>query len=103
MTAGLGSSWFIGPFPHIAQRLPGGPFGSPSAIAPHFEAMDERSAAELMLAARDTVRAHIAARADSDDASIALNARLILILANHIGDRAVLTEALAAASKGDKS
>ncbi|WP_416882728.1 DUF2783 domain-containing protein [Marivita sp.] len=39
----------------------------------------------------------------SDDDSIALNARLILILANHIGDRAVLTEALAAASKGDKS
>ncbi len=37
----------------------------------------------------------------SDDDSIALNARLILILANHIGDRAVLTEALAAASKGD--
>ena len=39
----------------------------------------------------------------SDDDSIAFNARLILILANHIGDRAVLTEALAAASKGDKS
>ncbi len=39
----------------------------------------------------------------SDDESIAFNARLILILANHIGDRAVLTEALAAASKGDKS
>ena len=39
----------------------------------------------------------------SDDDSIALNARLILILANHIGDRAVLTDALAAASKGDKS
>ncbi|OSQ47565.1 DUF2783 domain-containing protein [Marivita geojedonensis] len=37
----------------------------------------------------------------SDDDSIALNARLILILANHIGDRAVLSEALAAASKGD--
>lgn len=37
----------------------------------------------------------------SDDDSIALNARLILIFANHIGDRAVLTEALAAASKGD--
>lgn len=33
-------------------------------------------------------------KADSD----ALNARLILILANHIGDRAVLTEALAAAA-----
>ena len=39
----------------------------------------------------------------SDDDSIAFNARLILILANQIGDRAVLTEALAAASKGDKS
>ncbi|MFA8387250.1 MAG: DUF2783 domain-containing protein [Pelagibaca sp.] len=37
----------------------------------------------------------------NDDESIAFNARLILILANHIGDRAVLTEALAAASKGD--
>ena len=33
-------------------------------------------------------------KAESD----ALNARLILILANHIGDRAVLTEALAAAA-----
>jgi len=30
----------------------------------------------------------------SDEESAALNARLILILANHIGDRAVLTEAL---------
>ena len=39
----------------------------------------------------------------SDDDSAALNARLILILANHIGDRAVLTKALAAASKGDAS
>lgn len=33
----------------------------------------------------------------SDDDSAALNARLILLLANHIGDRAVLSEALAAA------
>jgi hypothetical protein len=32
-------------------------------------------------------------KAESD----ALNARLVLILSNHIGDRAVLTEALAAA------
>ena len=30
-------------------------------------------------------------------ASHALNARLVLILANHVGDRAVLTEALDAA------
>ncbi|MYM56178.1 DUF2783 domain-containing protein [Thalassovita mangrovi] len=34
-------------------------------------------------------------KADSD----ALNARLILIMANHIGDRAVLAEALDAAKK----
>ncbi|WP_158965767.1 DUF2783 domain-containing protein [Chachezhania sediminis] len=33
----------------------------------------------------------------SDDESAALNARLILILANQIGDRAVLTAALDAA------
>ncbi|WP_421850908.1 DUF2783 domain-containing protein [Oricola sp.] len=33
----------------------------------------------------------------SDEDSAALNARLILLLANHIGDRVVLSEALAAA------
>lgn len=33
----------------------------------------------------------------SDEESVALNARLILILANHIGDRDTLREALAAA------
>jgi hypothetical protein len=36
-------------------------------------------------------------KAESD----ALNARLILLLANHIGDRAVLSEALKAASLKD--
>lgn len=35
----------------------------------------------------------------SHDDSTALNARLVLILANHIGDRAVLSEALGAAAK----
>ena len=35
----------------------------------------------------------------SKEDSDALNARLILILANHIGDRAVLREALAAARR----
>ncbi|WP_127114666.1 DUF2783 domain-containing protein [Shimia sediminis] len=33
-------------------------------------------------------------KADSD----ALNARLVLVLANHIGDRAILSQALAAAA-----
>jgi len=36
----------------------------------------------------------------SDDQSRAVNARLILLLANHIGDLRVLTEALAAARAG---
>ena len=36
------------------------------------------------------------------DQSDALNARLILTLANHIGDRDVLTEALAAAKAAGK-
>ena len=35
----------------------------------------------------------------SEDASDRLNARLILILANHIGDRAILDEALALACR----
>ncbi|SLN33998.1 hypothetical protein ROJ8625_01578 [Roseivivax jejudonensis] len=33
----------------------------------------------------------------TDDESAAFNARLILILANHVGDRSALTEALEAA------
>ena len=36
----------------------------------------------------------------SEPASHALNARLVLLLANHIGDLAVLREALAAARAG---
>ena len=35
----------------------------------------------------------------SDKESMALNARLILLLANHIGDRSVLSKALATAKR----
>lgn len=43
----------------------------------------------------------VAAHRDLDDASsAALNARLVLLLANHIGDPAVVAEALAAARRG---
>ena len=38
----------------------------------------------------------------SSEASAALNARLLLVLANHIGDRAVLAEAIAAAARKAK-
>ena len=42
----------------------------------------------------------IAAHADLSEAeSLALNARLVLLLANHIGDPAVLREAMAAARR----
>jgi len=37
----------------------------------------------------------------SDDASVALNARLVLVLANHIGDLEVLKEAIALAKTTD--
>ncbi len=39
----------------------------------------------------------------SEDESQALNARLILILANHVGDREVLTAALAEARKAARA
>jgi predicted metal-dependent hydrolase len=45
---------------------------------------------------RALIEAH---RGLSDEASAALNSRLVLILANHIGDQAVLQEALALAKK----
>ena len=46
----------------------------------------------------------IAAHRDlSEEESHAMNARLILLLANHIGDRAVLDEALAAARPRKRS
>ncbi len=35
----------------------------------------------------------------SDEQSVALNAKLVLLLANHIGDMAVLREAISAAKK----
>lgn len=44
------------------------------------------------------VKAH---RGASEEASAALNARLVLILANHIGDLAVLREAIELAKKAD--
>lgn len=43
---------------------------------------------------QDLIEAH---RGLSDDESLAFNARLILLLSNHIGDLAVLREALGAA------
>ncbi|GEO14885.1 DUF2783 domain-containing protein [Microvirga aerophila] len=45
---------------------------------------------------RALIEAH---RGLSDEASAALNSRLVLILANHIGDQAVLQDALALAKK----
>ena len=52
-------------------------------LSPNIDAPDELYA--------DLIAAH---EGLSDDESAALNARLILILANHIGDRAVFRAAL---------
>ncbi|WP_270726483.1 DUF2783 domain-containing protein [Shimia sp. Alg240-R146] len=60
-------------------------------LTPNIEAADDFYAD--LLAAHDGLD-----RAGSD----ALNARLVLILSNHIGDRAVLAEALDAAGAKSK-
>ena len=39
----------------------------------------------------------------SDEQSVAFNARLILLLANHIGDRDTLSKALAAAANSSRA
>ena len=51
------------------------------------------------LAKADDFYARLIAAHDglSDDASMALNARIILLMANHIGDQEVLEQVLAAA------
>lgn len=56
-------------------------------LTPNIDGADDFYAE--LLAAHDGLE-----RSDSD----ALNARLILVLANHIGERAILSQALAAAS-----
>jgi len=58
-------------------------------LTPNIDAPDELYA--------DLLAAH---EGLSETESAALNARLILILANHLGSRAVFREALAAARKG---
>ncbi|WP_068112867.1 DUF2783 domain-containing protein [Tropicimonas marinistellae] len=57
-------------------------------LTPNIEIADDFYAD--LLAAHETL---------SKDESDAFNARLLLILANHIGDRVVLSEALSAAAK----
>lgn len=69
---GCGSSWFVGPFPHIPSNQPAGCFGDPESIAPHFEGLEpaERKAAvNLMLEAGEGLKA-IAAALGMDVAEI---------------------------------
>jgi hypothetical protein len=66
-------------------------------LSPHFHETG-RSDLRDYRAGDDFYQALIEAhRGLSDDESLALNARLILLLSNHIGDLAVLREALALA------
>ena len=69
---GCGSSWFIGPFPHIPSRLPAGYFGDPASIAPHFgnmEPAERKAAVNLMLEAGEGLE-DIASALDMDVGSI---------------------------------
>ena len=66
-------------------------FRSPSGRAPQHAYTPGDEFFERLIAAH---------RGLGDDASRLLNARLVLLLANHIGDPAVLGEALAAARAG---
>ena len=63
-------------------------------LDPHFHEAGRRDLRDYS-AGDDFYQALIEAhRGLSDDESLALNARLILLLSNHIGDLAVLREAL---------
>lgn len=66
----------------------------PLIVEPNFHAPDKRYF-RAFSAADDFYEMLIEAHRDlSDEASAALNARLILLLANHVGDLDVLREAL---------
>ncbi len=66
----------------------------PLQLAPNFHEAGRRDLRDYS-AGDDFYQALIDAhRGLSDDESVALNARLILLLSNHIGDLAVLREAL---------
>lgn len=68
--------------------------------APNFQA-EGRPPLQAYTPGDDFVERLVAAhRGLSDDASRLLNARLVLLLANHIGHPGVLDEALAAARAG---
>jgi hypothetical protein len=69
---GCGSSWFVGPFPHIPSNQPAGGFGDPESIAPHFvslEPAERKAAVSLMLEAGEGLQA-IAAALGMDVAEI---------------------------------
>lgn len=66
----------------------------PLTLSPHFHEAGRRDRWDYS-AGDDFYQALIEAhRGLSDDESVELNARLILLLSNHIGDLAVLREAL---------
>lgn len=66
----------------------------PLNLSPHFHEAGRRDLRDYSAGDdfyEELINAH---RGLSDDESLALNARLILLLSNHIGDLSVLREAL---------
>lgn len=75
----------------------------PLTLNPNFHEAGQRTLRDYAAGDHfyeDLINAH---RGLSDDESLALNARLILLLSNHIGDLAVLREALALARPAEPS
>lgn len=72
---GCGSSWFVGPFPHIPSYQPVGGFGDLESIAPHFAALalpEQKAAVNLMLDAGERIAAIAAALGRDEDAIVAI-------------------------------
>ncbi len=80
----------------------GTPVSTPHLITtPHFRSPSGRAPQHAYTPGDDFIERLVAAhRGLGDDASRLLNARLVLLLANHIGDLAVLAQALQAARAG---
>ena len=80
MTLNLEGRGMVGPFPHIPARTCPGPFGTPAAIAPHFDAlpMPEQQAAIALMLETGRTMACVAAALGREVSEILLISRLRL-------------------------
>lgn len=97
----------VAPTPPLAPTLPLAPMSRPPIgqliVEPHFKDFDTPSLRDYQANDRFYDMLIEAHRNLSDDASAALNARLLLLLANHVGDLSILQQAIEAARVIDSS